>query len=98
MNVDKRKEYVTRDTILRLLSDEEIARVSTAETATTLADGEEFIDLGAPEHGVRRAGSAMVSPMGQVLPRKALLPHTWDQVVGLLAAHRSEATTRMHHH
>jgi hypothetical protein len=31
------KAYVTRDSILKLLSDDEVARVSTAETAVNLA-------------------------------------------------------------
>ena len=55
MNNDIRKEYVTRDTILRLLSDDEIAHVSTAKTAAGLADGDEYVDLDTPDWGVQRA-------------------------------------------
>ena len=34
---NKRIEYVTRDSILKLLSDDEVASVSTAETAARLS-------------------------------------------------------------
>jgi hypothetical protein len=96
MNNDIRKEYVTRDTILRLLSDDEIARVSTAETAAGLADGDEYVDLDAPDRGVQRAPDRPVTPMGHVLTRKAVLDKTWRDIVILLAAHRNadEASSR----
>ena len=96
MNNDIRKEYITRDTILRLLSDDEIARVSTAETATGLADGDEYVDLDAPDWGVQRAPERPVTPMGHVLTRKAVLDKTWRDIVILLAAHRNadEASSR----
>ena len=61
MKADKRTEYITRDTILRLLSDDDIARVSTAETAASLAEGDEYVDLEAPDRGVQRVlGSAVI--------------------------------------
>ena len=94
MKDEKRADYVTRDTIMRLLSDEEIARVSTAETAMRLADGDEYVDLDHPDLGVRRANGVATAPMGHVLPQKAVQKHTWDQIVGLLAAHRAEASAR----
>jgi hypothetical protein len=89
MNNDIRKEYVTRDTILRLLSDDEIARVSTAETAPRLDDGDEYVDLDAPDRGVQRVPHRPVAPMGHVLTRKAVLDKTWNDIVSLLAAHRN---------
>jgi len=89
MNNDIRKEYVTRDTILRLLSDDEIARVSTAETAPRLDDGDEYVDLDAPDRGVQRVTHRPVAPMGHVLTRKAVLDKTWHDIVSLLAAHRN---------
>ena len=94
MKSEKRAENITRYTILRLLSDEEIARVSTAETAERLADGDEYVDLEQPDRGVRRAEGVATAPMGDVLPRKAVRAHTWDQIVGLLSAHRAEAASR----
>ncbi len=94
MEADKRTEYVTRQTIMRLLSNAEVARVSTAETAVHLTDGDEYIDLEEPDRGVRRANGVATAPMGHVLPRKAVDDRTWDQIVGLLSAHHAEAASR----
>jgi len=75
-----RNEYVTRDRILALLSDQEIASVSTAETAAGLADGEEYLDLDQLREGVRKEGSS-AAPMGRVLPRKAVHEETWLRIL-----------------
>ena len=90
MKADKRTEYVTRDSILKLLSDEEIARVSTAETAMHLADGDEYVDLKEPDRGVLRALGTVTAPMGHVLPRKAVREPTWGKIVSLLSSKRVE--------
>lgn len=82
-----RTEYVTRDTILKLLSDDEVARVSTAETAACLTEGDEYIDLEEPDRGVQRAPSSPTTPMGHVLPKKAVQEKTWHEIEILLAAH-----------
>ncbi len=82
-NVDQtnaRTEYLTRDSILKLLSDDEIASVSNAETASRLADGDEYLDLEHLDHGVRRAGGARM-PMGRVLAKKAVAEATWTKIV-----------------
>ena len=79
----KRAEYITREHVLKLLSDEENARVSMAETAASLADGDEYLDLEGLEQGVRRAhGTA--TPMGRVLPRKAVKEATWTKILSEL--------------
>jgi hypothetical protein len=80
MTNHQRDEYVLRDGIMNLLSDEEVARVSTAETAQKLADGDEYIDLEQLEQGVLRAPSTP-TPMGRVLPRKAVHEDTWSKVL-----------------
>jgi hypothetical protein len=87
MKSDKRIDYETRDAILKLLTDGEIARVSTAETAAHLEEGDEYLDLEQLALGVRRAakGGATTSPMGRVLPRKSVQPGTWTQVLALMA-------------
>ncbi len=54
----KRAEQATREAILELLSDEETARVSTAETATALTEGAEYVDLEQLDRGVQRAKAA----------------------------------------
>jgi hypothetical protein len=90
MKADKRAGYITRDTILRLLSDDEIARVSTAETAARLAEGDEYVDLETPDQGVRRKLGSDAVPMGRVLPRTSVRDETWREIVALLSAHAIE--------
>jgi hypothetical protein len=79
-----RSEYLTRDRVLKLLSDQEVASVSTAETADRLADGDEYLDLEHLHDGVQRAGSS-AAPMGRVLPKKAIHESTWDKLLQQLA-------------
>jgi uncharacterized membrane protein len=76
--------YENREAILKLLSDDEVARVSTAEGAPRLADGDEYVDLEQLSLGVRRA-SGTAAPMGHVLPRKAVQEKTWNKILGQLA-------------
>jgi hypothetical protein len=85
MKDQERKQYLDRDAILKLLSDAEVARVSTAETAERLLDGDEYLDLEHLEAGVQRAPGAG-TPMGRVLPRKALQDRTWGKILEYLAA------------
>jgi len=80
MTTTQRNVYVLRDGIMNLLSDEEVAAVSTAETAEKLADGDEYIDLEQLDQGVRRAQAAP-TPMGRVLPRKAVHQDTWSKIL-----------------
>ena len=75
-----RSEYLTRDRILKLLSDQEVASVSTVETAERLRDGEEYLDLEHLQAGVQRAGSSAI-PMGRVLPKKAIHENTWGKLL-----------------
>ena len=85
MKNENRAEYVSRDLIMKLLSDDEVARVSSAETATALRDGDEYLDLEHLDLGVRRAvGSA--APMGSVLPRRAVREATWTKILSQLRA------------
>jgi hypothetical protein len=85
-NASRKKEYLTREHILKLLSDDEVASVSTSETVARLADGEEYLDLEHLEQGVRRARrGASAIPMGRVLPRKAIHDDTWGKILKQLA-------------
>lgn len=88
MKKEKRTEYVTRDQILKLLSDDEIAKVSTAEAAPLLSKGDEYIDLEKLGAGVLRAGATTmkVTPMGRVLPKKAVHAKTWNKILTQLSA------------
>jgi hypothetical protein len=80
MKTDKRTDYVTRDAILKLLSDDEVSAVSTAETASKLSEGDQYIDLEDLAQGVRTAGSNAVT-MRQVLPKKAVQVATWSKIL-----------------
>ena len=91
MKTHQRTENITRETIMMLLSDDEVARVSTAETAAKLGDGDEYVDLEEPDRGVQRASAGTATPMGEVLPRKGLHEKTWRQIVALVSAHKIEA-------
>jgi len=83
MKTEKRNDYITRDTILKLLSDAEVSAVATAETAARLTDGDEFIDLEHFDRGVQRAPQT-TTPMGRVLPRKSVPGGTWNKIIAQL--------------
>ena len=55
----KRTEQIISDDILNLLTDEEIARVSTAEVAIGLAEGAECLDLEQLYQGVEHANQRL---------------------------------------
>lgn len=73
-----------RNAIMKLLSDSENAKVSTAEDSKKLNTGEEFIDLSNLGAGVQKAASAGASDMGDIIPKSAVGKSTWDQIVGHL--------------
>jgi hypothetical protein len=85
MKNEKNQDYLTREKILMLLTDDEVTTVATAETATRLADGEEFIDLENFGRGVQLAPQT-ATPMGRVLPRKSVPTGTWSKIVAQLPA------------
>jgi hypothetical protein len=80
MKPNQRIDYETRDRILKLLSDDEVASVSTAETAAKLEDGDEYVDLEELAEGVQRAPGTG-TPMGRVLPRNAVQEKTWSKIL-----------------
>jgi hypothetical protein len=90
MNRDPRTDVATRDSVLKLLSETELARVSTAESSPPLPEGEEYLDLEHVERGVRRAPET-VAATALVLPRKSLPPKTWSRIVAHLVAHGGRA-------
>jgi hypothetical protein len=89
MNNEKRSAYFTRDDIMGLLSDDEIAKVTTAESATSLGVGDDYIDLEQLDEGVRTAkeGTAAI-PMGRVVSKKAVKERTWNQILEHLTSRR----------
>jgi hypothetical protein len=81
----KRAAQIAREAILKLLSNEETARVSTAEDAPGLADGAEYLDLEHLDIGVQRVTAARTVTMGHVLPRRAVRDETWRKILAQLA-------------
>ena len=81
----ERASEVARDVILKLLSDEETARVSTAEGASGLTEGAEYLDLEHLDRGVQRAKAATGVTMGHLLPRSAVRGETWRKILAQLA-------------
>ena len=86
MKTEARAGYVTRETILKLLSDDEIARVGTAETKPMLSIGDDYVDLEQLDRGVQQA-MGETSGMGRVLPRTAVREDTWHKIQMLLSPH-----------
>ena len=85
MTIAARTGLVARDTILKLMSDEEIARVSTAEAASGLSDGAEYLDLEQIDRGIQRADPATMIAMGHVVPRGAVSAGTWTKILAQVA-------------
>ena len=85
MKTDRENEQVTRESVLKLLSDAEVAKVSTEETTPRLLDGDEYLDLNRLDRGVLRAHGPD-APMDSVLPRKAVHADTWSKLLTRLAA------------
>jgi hypothetical protein len=89
MNNETRTAHVTRENILMLLTDDEVASVCTAETAVRPLEGEEYFDLNDLDQGVRKMlGTA--PPMSRLLLRRAVRQETWSKILRELAELRTE--------
>jgi hypothetical protein len=86
--INNRTEFVFRHNILGMLSDDEVASVSTAETAMGLSDGDEYLDLEQLDRGVCLA-AGISAPMGCVLSRRAVRETTWSEILAQLEAYRT---------
>jgi hypothetical protein len=93
MDPQRKNAYLTRDAVLRLLSDEEIANVSMAQTAPHLSAGDEYLDLAQIDDGVQftlarasflTCAGAPSTPMSHVLPRKSVRELTWYRILNVL--------------
>ena len=83
--------YLTRDHILALLSDDEVSRVSMAETAKLLPAGEHYVDLGHPEQGVRIATGRDGASGANVLLKRSVRDPTWRKIVAQLSSPQAAA-------
>jgi len=88
MNNTMRTALVTRENILMLLTDDEVASVCTAETTVRPLPGEEYLDLEDLGQGVRSvAGTA--PPTSRLLLRRAVHQDTWSKILKELAVFRT---------
>ncbi len=78
-------EYVTRDKILSLLTDEEIAKVSNKETVASPIAGDEYLDLTRPDLGVQQANSTASVNANDIIPRGAVSAATWAKINAAIA-------------
>jgi hypothetical protein len=85
MKNQTKAERLTRAIVLNTLSDDEIAKVSTAETADNIPRGDDYLDLECLDKGVQHSDGKSAS-MGRVLPRKAVHAKTWDKLVAQLSS------------
>lgn len=84
MTNTQRTQLADRDTILKLLSDEENAKVSTAEAASGLTEGQEYLDLEQLDQGVQRAKASSKMDMGHIIPRSSVRDATWTKILSQL--------------
>ncbi len=78
-------EYVTRDKILSLLTDEEIAKVSNRETVASPIAGDEYLDLARLDLGVEQANSTASVNANDIIPRGAVSAATWAKIKTVIA-------------
>jgi hypothetical protein len=76
---------LSREAILKLLTDEEVAKVSRAEDAPRLVEGDEYVDLTDVGSGIQLVQATPRTPAGHALPRSAVSEATWAKIVGVVA-------------
>ncbi|MDB4935516.1 MAG: hypothetical protein JWP87_2488 [Labilithrix sp.] len=82
---EKRSRIITREAIINLLTDDEVAKVSRAEDEGRLREGEEYVDLENPGAGIQKVQAATRINPHDVLPRSAVSDATWAKIVRTLA-------------
>jgi hypothetical protein len=73
----------TRAMIMSLLSETDVARVSSGGGGSHLIEGDEYVDLEQLHDGVRRM-EASGDKSGEFLPRNALADETWSRICARL--------------
>jgi hypothetical protein len=91
MATEKRTEFVTRDSILKELADDERKSVNKVEKEAGLQPGEEYLDLERLEAGVQR-GPNTTTAMTNVLPRRSVRPETWSRIMARVSKAIRDAT------
>jgi hypothetical protein len=80
------KNALKREAILKLLTDAEVAKVSHAEDAPRLIEGDEYIDLEDLDSGVQLVQATPRTAPGRALPRSAVSEGTWAKIVTAVAS------------
>ena len=83
MNKQSTKSALKRESIIKLLTDAEVAKVSTAEDAPRLVEGDEYVDLEDLAAGVKQVHEK--SPRAShTLPRSAVSETTWAKIIAVV--------------
>jgi hypothetical protein len=80
-----KKNSIKREAILALLSETELAKVSTAEGAQQLIEGDVYVDLTHLDAGIQQVKATPRTPPGHALPRYAVSDATWEKIVRAVA-------------
>jgi hypothetical protein len=73
-------ESETRESVLQMLSDEEIAAVNRTEATQRLREDDEYLDLDRLVQGVQMS-VGLAPKSGSLLPKKAIREETWNRIL-----------------
>ena len=85
MTTEAKNSNLTREAILDLLTDAEIAKVSRAEGEVRLVEGDHYIDLDDPSSGVHQVQAKTTFAPKRALPQSAVSDASWAKIVSLVA-------------
>ena len=75
------KNALTRESILALLTDAEVAKISAAESAPRLVEGDDYLDLEDLAAGVQQVHAIPRAKTSHVVARSAVSDATWAKIV-----------------
>jgi hypothetical protein len=75
------KNALTRESILALLTDAETGKISDAEGAVRLIEGDEYVDLEDLSAGVQQVHAEPRASARHVIPKSAVSDATWAKIV-----------------
>jgi hypothetical protein len=75
------KNAITRESILALLTDAEVAKISAAEGAPRIIEGDEYVDIEDLAAGVQQAHAVPRAKASHVITRSAVSDATWTKIV-----------------
>jgi hypothetical protein len=84
-NVDAMNDTLTRERIVGLLTDEEVAKVGTAEGAPRLIEGDEYVDLEDVRAGIQQVQAEPRTAPAATLARSSVSDASWAKIVRAVA-------------